>query len=69
MEYDNPEVMILENGFSDHGDLKDNDRIEYIYKNLKVMLEAIADGCNVTRYTYWSLMDNFQWSSGYTYVY
>jgi lipopolysaccharide export LptBFGC system permease protein LptF len=28
-EYNNPPVLITENGFSDHGDLNDTDRINY----------------------------------------
>lgn len=67
--YDNPEVMIMESGFSEFSQIYDSYRIEYIYEYLKTMLEAIEDGCNVTRYTYWSLMDNFQWTSGYGYVF
>ena len=29
-EYNNPPVLITENGFSDHGELNDRDRVDYI---------------------------------------
>jgi beta-glucosidase/6-phospho-beta-glucosidase/beta-galactosidase len=29
-EYNNPPVVVTENGYSDHGDLKDRDRIDYL---------------------------------------
>jgi beta-glucosidase/6-phospho-beta-glucosidase/beta-galactosidase len=29
-EYNNPPVLITENGFPDHGDLNDRDRIDYL---------------------------------------
>ncbi|KAL5277649.1 LCT family protein [Megaselia abdita] len=64
-EYDNVEVIITENGWSDDGDLNDNDRVEYLGSHLEAILNAIEDGCNVTGYTAWSLMDNFEWASGY----
>jgi beta-glucosidase/6-phospho-beta-glucosidase/beta-galactosidase len=28
-EYNNPPVLITENGFSDHGELDDNNRVDY----------------------------------------
>jgi beta-glucosidase/6-phospho-beta-glucosidase/beta-galactosidase len=28
-EYNNPPVLITENGFSDHGDINDTDRVDY----------------------------------------
>jgi lipopolysaccharide export LptBFGC system permease protein LptF len=29
-EYNNPPVLIKENGFSDHGELDDRDRVDYL---------------------------------------
>lgn len=65
-EYDNPEMIITENGFSDKGELDDQDRINYYQLYLSALLEAIhIDGVNVTGYTAWSLLDNFEWMRGY----
>ncbi|XP_055371475.1 myrosinase 1-like [Condylostylus longicornis] len=65
-QYSNVEVMITENGFSDDGQLNDDDRIQYIKDHLNAILDAIDQGCNVTAYTVWSLIDNFEWVYGYT---
>ena len=65
-EYGNPSVYINENGFSDRGSLNDTNRLNYYYSYLKQMLLAMKDGCNVKGYTAWSLMDNFEWTKGYT---
>ncbi|KAM3960624.1 myrosinase 1-like [Aphomia sociella] len=60
-----PQIMILENGYGDFGEREDIDRITYLSDYIKVMLDAIEiDKCNVTHYTLWSLMDNFEWASG-----
>ncbi|XP_022827475.1 myrosinase 1-like isoform X1 [Spodoptera litura] len=63
--YNNPEIMIFENGFGNLGGNNDIDRIDYYIAYLDAILDAIeVDGCNITRYTAWSLMDNFEWMSG-----
>ncbi|KAJ3649795.1 hypothetical protein Zmor_021516 [Zophobas morio] len=65
--YDHPEIVITENGYADDGRLDDPDRINYYAEYLTAVLESIyEDGLNVTAYTAWSLMDNFEWTSGYT---
>jgi beta-glucosidase/6-phospho-beta-glucosidase/beta-galactosidase len=66
--YGNPEVIIFENGFSDRGGLDDGDRVNYYHLYLNAMLDAIDEGSDVTAYTAWSLMDNFEWLRGYTSV-
>lgn len=65
-EYAKPEIIITENGWSDDGTLDDSDRIEYIREHLTKVIESIEDGCNVSAYTIWSVIDNFEWTSGYT---
>ncbi|XP_055845443.1 myrosinase 1-like [Episyrphus balteatus] len=65
-QYGNPEVIITENGWSDDGDLEDDDRIHFIKSHMQAALNAVNDGCNVTGYTVWSLIDNFEWQRGYT---
>ena len=66
-EYNNPEIIITENGTSDNGGLQDNDRIKYYRAHINETLKAVKlDGCNVRGYTAWTLMDNFEWNAGYT---
>ena len=53
--------MSLEKG------LEDVRRIKYIEGYLKSLHTAIyKDQCNVYGYTYWSLIDNFEWTRGYS---
>lgn len=68
--YHNPEIIITENGcaYNDelvNGHVNDGDRIEYFEKYLEKCLESINKGVKLTGYFCWSLMDNFEWASGY----
>ncbi|XP_055842669.1 myrosinase 1-like [Episyrphus balteatus] len=65
-EYDNVEVFVTETGWSDNGELNDDNRILYLKSYIQGVLNAINDGCNVVGYTYWSLIDTFEWIFGYT---
>ncbi|KAL3270394.1 hypothetical protein HHI36_024043 [Cryptolaemus montrouzieri] len=67
-EYNNPLVYVTENGYGDSGQegLLDTDRIVFLKGFLKALLQAVQEGCNVQKYTVWSLMDNLEWTQGYT---
>ncbi|KAK9687272.1 Glycosyl hydrolase family 1 [Popillia japonica] len=65
-EYGNPKVLVTENGYSDTGELQDCNRVNFLNDYLTELLNAIKkDGCNVQGYAAWSLLDNFEWGSGY----
>jgi len=55
-------LLVTENGI---GTNDDPQRIEYVQRALEGVLACIADGVDVRGYTYWSLMDNFEWAFGY----
>ncbi len=69
-EYDNPPMLITENGVCDAtapsgGEVPDTLRTGLLRGFLAGLSEAIADGCDVRAYYVWSLLDNFEWSLGY----
>jgi beta-glucosidase len=71
--YGNPPVYITENGsaFYDpprvEGDLlEDPLRVDYLQKHLRAVREAIGLGCDVRGYMAWSLLDNLEWSLGFS---
>ncbi|KAJ9685822.1 hypothetical protein PVL29_017759 [Vitis rotundifolia] len=73
-KYNNPLIYITENGISEVNNntltlkeaLKDPQRIDYYYRHLLFLRLAIKDGVNVKGYFAWSLLDNYEWNSGYT---
>lgn len=64
-------VVITENGMANidwvsaDGKVHDPQRIDYTAAHLKALARAIRDGVKVDGYFHWSLMDNFEWGSGY----
>ena len=55
-------LLVTENGI---GTTDDAQRIDYVRQALRGVLEVIAEGIDVRGYTYWSLLDNFEWALGY----
>ena len=49
-----------ESGFVD-----DQDRIEYLRRHFEQGVRAIEAGVPLAGWFVWSLMDNFEWASGY----
>ncbi|MEM7104322.1 MAG: GH1 family beta-glucosidase [Bacteroidota bacterium] len=68
--YDRPEIIITENGgaFDDkmiNGHVDDKPRLNYYKTYLAEAHKAIGNGVHLGGYFAWSLMDNFEWASGY----
>lgn len=68
--YHNPPIFITENGcaFDDKlidGKVDDVERIAFFKGYISAIGEAIETGVNVKGYFIWSLLDNFEWASGY----
>jgi beta-glucosidase len=69
--YSRPGIVITENGaaFADRleeGAVNDPDRIDFYQSYLMAIHEAMEAGVRVQGYFAWSLMDNFEWASGYS---
>lgn len=69
-DYTLPPIIITENGaaFADRleaGAVHDRERIAYLQSHIAAVGRAMAKGAPVVGYMVWSLMDNFEWASGY----
>jgi len=63
------EIWITENGIAIHeptleSAVNDKERINYMQTYLSYLDKARAEGIPVTKYFSWSLLDNFEWTSG-----
>ncbi len=69
-EYQPPPMMVTENGMA-HADVlvdgrvDDGPRTAYLRAHVAAVAQAIALGADVSGYFAWSLLDNFEWDSGY----
>jgi len=57
-------IYITENGVADSGGQL---RLDYLRSHLYATSLAIEEGIPVHGYFHWSLLDNFEWSEGYSY--
>ncbi|XP_051820820.1 cytosolic beta-glucosidase-like [Antechinus flavipes] len=67
--YNNPVIYITENGFpqGDPAPLDDTQRWEYFRQTIQELYKAIhLDKVNLQLYCVWSLLDNFEWTAGYS---
>ncbi|XP_050310898.1 myrosinase 1-like isoform X2 [Anthonomus grandis grandis] len=66
--YGGPRIFITENGWSEkQGILNDTARVDYIKGHLCNVLRASRmDNVNVIGYFYWSLLNSYEWTAGYT---
>lgn len=71
-DYRPKEIYIAENGASyrvgpdQTGAVMDLDRVRYLRSHLEMVQKAIEAGVPVGGYFVWSLLDNFEWGSGYS---
>ncbi|KAL6314521.1 hypothetical protein AAG906_026857 [Vitis piasezkii] len=72
--YNNKPIFVTENGLSqmdqpeerDRVLLNDTKRVEYHKGYLSSLAQAIRKGADVRGYFVWSLLDNFEWTNGYS---
>jgi beta-glucosidase len=70
-DYPVPPIVVTENGaaFQDElvdGRVHDPERMAYLARHIRAIADAIALGVPVNGYMVWSLLDNFEWTRGYT---
>jgi len=68
--YGRPEIVITENGCAmedrlEDGRVDDPGRIDFFKGYLAECSKAIGEGVRLSGYFAWSLLDNFEWASGY----
>ena len=66
-----PPIYVAENGAAiadslEDDAIRDDERIRYIQQHLEATGEAMNGGVDVAGFFYWSLLDNFEWTEGYS---
>ncbi len=69
-DYAVPPLYVKENGgaFKDQvvdGQVHDSDRVAYIASHIAAVGDALDRGVRMAGYMVWSLLDNFEWASGF----
>ena len=71
-EYAIPQIYLVENGAAfpdsvdEDGRVHDHRRINYLREHLLKVHAALMEGVPLAGYSVWSLLDNFEWSLGYS---
>jgi beta-glucosidase len=70
-EYEIPRLYVTENGaaFTDsrrNGHVPDPERTSYLERHIDAVARTLEAGVPVAGYFVWSLLDNFEWSRGYS---
>ena len=66
------EIVVTENGAAypdtvdSDGRVRDVDRLDYLARHVAAAGDALRAGVPLTGYHVWSLLDNYEWSLGYT---
>jgi beta-glucosidase len=65
-----PPLIISENGAAyrdrvENGRVEDEARRQYLETHVRAVADAIERGVDLRGYFVWSLLDNFEWTSGY----
>ena len=65
-----PPIYLMENGMANadtlvDGRVADDRRIDYVRRHLEALARAREAGVDIRGFFYWSLLDNYEWDSGY----
>jgi len=64
-------LIVTENGASftdvaqEDGSINDDNRIDYLRRHIKACHKAMEQGVNLAGYFVWTLLDDFEWPTGY----
>jgi len=61
-----PPIYLTENGCSTTEGTDDQFRVDYLDSHLRAVHDALGAGVDVRGYFVWSLLDNFEWTEGYS---